>query len=197
MRNSFKILPSCILLAILLNACIVSSIHPLWTKENRIFNKALIGKWYEPDCKELCTSLSFKPSGDTAYIMRLFIPDGDIPYKTHMAFADSSLVTLVKLGKNLFLDIFPMDQDVSSILYNHYIPVHTFLKVKKIGTEIELQQLNAERLETLFGQKRVRLSHEISDDHTILTASTKQLIRFMEKYANDPEAFEEPINLVR
>ena len=201
MRNSIKYLSGLTLLIFLLNGCIVSSIHPLWTKENRIFEERYLGKWGDPDCApgDSCGYITLENAGDTAYTLTQTIFDSELFGSEHEIMIDSALATLVQIGQHSFLDIFPLSEQAAWAwgIYTPYIPVHSFLRVKIDKDNLVLEKLDPERLETLFKQKRIRLKHEIEGDHTILTAPTKDLVRFMKKYADDPQAFEESYILVQ
>ena len=201
MRNSMRFVFGLTLLIFLVNGCIVSSIHPLWTKENRIFEDKYLGKWEDPDCspEDSCGYITLKNVGDSAYILSQHFLDEDFLGAENKVFIDSALATLVHLGNHTFLDIFPLSEQAIWAwgIYTPYIPVHSFLRVKLDKNNLVLEKLDADRLETLFKQKRIRLKHEIQGDHTILTAPTKDLVRFMKKYADDPQAFEESYILVQ
>ena len=76
----------------------------------------------------------------------------------------------------------------------NYIPAHTFMKFDIIGNEIALTEFDNERLINLFEQNRIRLAHEIAgedDGYVVITASTDDLQKFITRYANDKDAFEE------
>ena len=80
------------------------------------------------------------------------------------------------------------------IMFKNYVPVHTFMKFDFIDDQITLTEFDNERLIELFGQNRIRLAHEMAgedDDYVVITASTDDLQKFITRYANDQEAFEE------
>ena len=136
-------------------------------------------------------------------------------------------IHLVNLGDHLFFDILPDDIEylkfedktlgvpiefsgfgdskakepdihLNSLYFQHMMPVHTFAKVEIEKDEVKIYRFDQEWLDDLFKQRKVRIKHEeTSDGQIILTASTSDLQKFFEKYAEDENAYLEPIILHR
>ena len=69
------------------------------------------------------------------------------------------------------------------------------MKFDFIDDEIVLTEFDNDRLIKLFQQNRIRLPHEIpgeDEDYVVITASTDELQKFITRYANDKDAFNEP-----
>ena len=180
------------ILVILSQACTVFSIHPLYTDEDRLSIDEIIGTW---------------ESGSERVIFNK-LPDNR--YKMTLISEDTILfsASLLSLNNQVFIDLFPFgdcdfpdmnDCLVYDNLSKNFLPVHSFLKADLMDNQIILTPFNQKRLLTLFEQNRIRLAHEMvyyeSDDEepiVVLTASTPDLQKFISRYANDEEAFDEP-----
>lgn len=190
---------SCLIL--LLEGCLISSIYPLWDLSTRIFDKSLAGEWYSPDDSTVNYKLSVL--GDTAYLFTTtYDTKGEklkFEIRPDTIMEIKHLATMVKLGKFTFLDLYPWDEDseIYDRFQENFVPVHTFLKIEYENDILKVYNMDGEHLDELFEKNRIRLKHEMFGDYTLLTASTNELQEFMKKYADDPEAFEEPSILYR
>lgn len=194
---------------LLFAACKVVSLHPLWNDETRVFDPSLTGIWKVAEEDSADFQLALESLGDTAYRFIYFSTDekpsqsdwldlsflsmaGDtyeIPWQK-MEFT----ANLVNLEGQYFFDLTPPTsqaaEDFAFLAWElNYLPVHTFIKVDRKGDQLRLSVLDDERLEDLFKQNRVRLSHETTSDWTVITASTRELQAFLRKYARDEAAF--------
>ena len=113
---------------------------------------------------------------------------------------------LIKLNNQYFVDLFPDDEcsffdgvDCKGLdnLFRNYIPAHTFMKFDIVDDKIALTEFDNERLIKLFHENKIRLAHEIpgdtddDDSYVVITASTDDLQKFITRYSNDKEAFNE------
>ncbi len=165
--------------AILLTGCgDLLSIQPLATKDNAVFDSALIGVWSDGDDLLLRVSED-KPA---AYdILWMNTKDGDkVKLKGR----------LVQLRDQKVLDVWPADPTPFSI------PGHAFLAVRVTGEGIE-----ARFLDTKWLREKVRqsdsLAHISIEGDPLITAPTAQLEAFLLKFGLSPEAQDEPIRLRR
>ncbi len=190
-RKLFLILA---IIAIFLSGCLVRSIHPLYTEKDLILVPEIVGKWLNKDGdeyifikKEKGKSYSFihinkknvgkmAPVNDTAYMDAHFL----------------------KLGGQIFMDLFPGDNEqmdkLQTTLAFHLVGIHSFYKILIVDGKPQIQEMDDEWLEKMIKSKRIRIKHERlqSDDGIVLTASTKELQKFMTKYANEEKAFKKP-----
>ena len=221
--KSFKLFFLTVLTLMILNGCLVVSLHPLWTKESRDFHTGLIGDWLPKGDSDSTDNafinvegdyqLCFENLGDSTYLMHTYydasgtIMDMGIfqtPNEEENIHVNtiSRIATLVNLNGTYFLDLEPPSKNQFSefdsfVREMNYLPVHTILKLEIKEKSIVLWELNDDRLEDLFDQKRVRLDHEEIDDVTVITASTEELQRFLVKYADDEKAFEDPMEFIK
>ena len=166
----------------LLQACI-PSIHPLYTADTLIFEEALVGNWSDgPD-----RQWDFKRGTNKNYQV-IFTENGKpVQYDVH----------LVQLGNSYFLDFY-LDENLNDNYITPLIPSHSFAKVIWKEDKMDIYFFDYEWLEKLFKQRKIRLKHEVADDNTIiLTASSEELQKFVQKYAHEEAAFIDPSQLQR
>ena len=110
----------------------------------------------------------------------------------------SFIATPFKINNQTFLDFFPLEYqgDVDNLLESHSIYTHSLVKydIQKNGN-IEVKWLDEDKVEELFKQKKIKIKHQtigMLNDKYLLTASSKELQKFLEKYmaSNDAEKWE-------
>jgi len=200
------------LAAILLAGCApIVSLHPLFTKENIVFDEKLVGTWVK-DVNNPEVIWKFSRLDESA-AKGLLEPWKDVITKFYgLDITDqdgrkgSFAACLVKLGDRLFLDIFPErfpsgEQDIEKapLAYNafFFVPVHTFIRVDSIADQLTIHVTDDDRFKELIEAVPGSVKHEIVDDRPILTASTKELQEFVTKFAADERLFPNDLTLVR
>lgn len=78
---------------------------------------------------------------------------------------------------------------------NHFFPVHTFSKISIHDNQLDIEFFKSSFISDLISSNRIRIKHEKTDDSILITASTSELKKFVEKYAHETEAFEKPLEL--
>jgi hypothetical protein len=177
--------------ALIVAGC-VPSLNPLYTEKDLIFEPALVGVWAESDdAKE---TWAFEKSGDKGYKL-VYAADGK---------AGEFDARLLKLGDTMFLDLYPDDVGLKEINRNdfykaHLIPAHTFAKVTQIEPVLQMAFFNPDWLNKLLETDPKAIQHQkLSEDRIVLTASTKELQKFVLKHADTKDAFgDEPSKLKR
>jgi hypothetical protein len=168
----------CLLAVLLLNAC-VPSLHPLYTADTIIRRDEIIGVWKEkPDSTEVWT---FTKADDKGYKLVHEEKEG----------AQSIMdVRVVKLGESLFLDLFAADAPLQEAKIGDFyksslLRGHLFAKVK-IGTTLELQFLDPDKLKKLLAEEPRALQHTlVNEDELVLTAATADLQKFFKKHTDN------------
>jgi len=192
------------LLAGLLGGCIpVMSLHPLYTEKDVVFDEKLLGVWNSDPNDTSNGTWEFKRSSEKA----------EKAYE--LIFSDEEgkrglfIAHLVKLENRLFLDVYPpelpcgtLEEDPNKIewLYNtfFFVPAHTFIKINSIEPQLKMQLTIEGEMEKLLKEEPNAVKYEaIEDDRLILTASTKELQKFVLKYADDDRVFIDEIVLTR
>ena len=192
---------------ILLTSCVVKSLHPFYNKETISFDQSFIGHWQDSKKgnwkvvsfeSEITKDNPFKKMKkedlkvyneykNSYYIQRIY-EGKEVNF----------IATPFKINNQKFLDFFPLDhQDgVDNLLQSHSIYTHSLVKydVQKNG-KIEIRWLAEDKVQPLFKQKKIKIKHEtigILNENYLLTASSKELQKFIEKYmaSNDAEKWE-------
>ena len=164
--------------------CFVLSVHPLYFEKDLVFEPDLVGTWgpkeHEKDLEELWI---FKKSGDKSYRLIIKVKDeGEGMFEAH----------LLKLGKHLFLDLFPEEPETGSEFYNmHVIPAHSFIRVSLEGHVLRMGFFDLDWLEKNIEENKISIKHEKRDDMIVLTASTKELQEFILKHVEEAFTYEE------
>jgi hypothetical protein len=187
---------------VLISSCAIFSIHPLYHSTDLLQKDTLLGLWLEEDNTK--GSIQFTSQDDNDLYKTIMIDDSDT------ALFEAGLL---ELDGQLYLDFFPSEDcdffgggDCTMLvnLSNNYIPTHTFMKVDIVKNSLKITPFDGERLVQLFRQNRIRLAHEFfdpeedqNDDFVVITASTDDLQKFVARYSNDEEAFDEPITYNR
>lgn len=166
------------MLAVLATGCI-TSVHPLFTDNELIFRPELIGSWQNGD--EIMTFSRIK---DSRYSM----------VKVEKTDTTRFIGSLGKLGNHYFLDVTidPDDPKVNDLLGAYVFPVHIFFRISFENEQLSMDAFafSSDWLEKLIKERRIRIRHEVENDHILLTASTVELQKFVTKYADEPKALE-------
>lgn len=199
-------------MAVLLSACDIKSINPLFRSEDDLIAvEGLSGKWVEPGKEDRSwtfqgESLDINVKENTA--MGEF--EGSIGLSSDSSPAYSLVyaegkdtayfgVFLVKINDHVFADIYLTELDFeNSMMENHVLAVHTFAKVEIDGDKLSFHQFNGDWLQDLIEENRIRIAHEETlTGEIILTASPEELQKFVAKYADEPKAYGDEIILNR
>ncbi len=186
-------------IAVLFSGCIVYSFYPLYNKEDLFANDILTGEWTDDDG----TVWQFEHSyfgekvpaniDSTSYTLKFEdSATGEIAEKEFS-------VHIVKLKGHYFLDFYLEDytNDEDFTLYDfHIIPVHTFAKLTVETNKLTINWFDQDWLEELIDENKIRIHHEDNDDFILLTAKPDELQKFVTKYVNSEEAFEDGLEVV-
>ena len=180
-------------------SCLVISIHPLYTEKDLIFVPELLGTWVGEE-EDVWT---FNQSGKNAYELILRQQRDSKETKSSIDYFNYSEdgeyeAHLVKLGKFLFLDIYPNEPEIEEYGYDfHLVPVHSFWRIWVEKDVMRLTYLSEDWLEEMLDKKKVNIAHIRLEGRVVLTAPTEELQKFVLKYAEDSEAFPEPEGYMR
>ena len=185
--------------SLIISGCYVRSLQPLYRYQDVVFDSTLVGTWIDDDS----TTWSFRESRSNSYELIYYEPEYDLSNGESVP-GDSVefVVHLVSLDNSLFMDLFPGEVPVTSrvrnLLYQlHLIQVHTFAKVWLKGDSLSISMFDPEWLEKLIYKEGDVISYERIYDDNVLSASTPDLQEFVLKFADDPEVFAEPLELLR
>lgn len=177
----------CMAVILLGGGCFTTTMHPLYTDNTIISDSALIGTWIEAESGEI---LKFTKSEEKSYRLVYIDEDGR---------AGHFEVHLLKLGDNMFLDLFPAEEKVNwnDAYKEHFLLLHSFIYVEKIEPILKLAMMEPEWLEEFLTKNPRTVAHEKIDGSYILTAASKQLQSFIIEYASPDEAFSEVTEYIR
>ncbi|MCG6189293.1 hypothetical protein [Maribellus maritimus] len=183
-------------IAVFLSSCVVYSFYPLYNKEDLFANDILTGKWTDDDgtlWNFEHTYLGEKvPENIDSTSYTLFLKDKD---EKESEFS----VHIVKLGGHYFLDFYVeeyFDDDNLNLASFHIIPVHTFAKLTVEENKLIINWFDQNWLEDLIKENKIRIHHENNGDVILLTAKPNELQKFVTKYVNSEEAFEDGLEAV-
>ena len=177
------------LLMLVMNSC-VYSLFPIYTDDTLVSLPGLIGRWgMEGKPEEYIefsslsaekSNLANSPEGVAKHgkSYQIEITEGvkKEVYVGHIA----------QIGKDYFLDLYPIDDYSSNLM-----PVHTFIKLNFTNNQLDLTAFNLEKLNKLFESNLIRLRHENVDGTVLITAQPKEIQKFIDQYSDDETVFEE------
>jgi hypothetical protein len=188
---------------VFLQSCTIFSLHPLYHEEDLLMEPGLEGMWQDNEDGD--EYVYFEQLDDKMYLFRYMEEQDDDSTLSDMDTV-SFEAGLLRVGDHYFLDLYPYyerdkDEEADYLLAN-FIPTHSFLKIEWDQNKIVVYMFNYDRMKKLFEQNRIRIKHELIEegkvtDYIVITASTDDLQRFIRKYANDPEAFDDPGVFIR
>lgn len=105
--------------------------------------------------------------------------------------AQAYQVHLVEIGGDYFMDMYPLLEFTDNSFSENLFPVHTFMKLSVDGDRLQLIPFDLEKLNELFESNLIRLRHEYVYGNVVITAQPKEIQKFLEKYSNDENVFDE------
>jgi len=185
-------------IALFFSGCVVFSFYPLYTEKDLFENDLLTGAWIDDDETiwnfehPLRDKKDPDSSDKTSYRLKLNYKDSE---QDENAVFD---VRVIKLEGHYFLDFYLEEygDDDTGLAEFHLIPVHTFAKVEFSDNKVFINWFDQDWLEKLIKQNKIRIHHENNGDFILLTAKPEELQKFVTKYVNSDEAFENGLDVV-
>ena len=183
---------------LLLTSCVVKSLEPFYTKKSISYDERLIGEWtdaakghwkiqsikeeIEKDSIKEVENLLYEVYKKSYYLIRTY-KEKETEY----------IVTPFQVKGNTFLDFYPIDNQerIDNLLEKHTIFTHSLVKYEldKDGN-LSIKWLDEDKIEDLFEQKKIKIQHHkigLTKDKYLLTASSEDLERFIEKYISSDD----------
>lgn len=177
--------------ALLLSACI-PSVNPFYTEKDVVFDARLVGEWRAKEDSEEPETWKFEQGENRAYKLTVTEKKGK---------QGKFAAQLFKLKNEHFLDLIPTEcelaPDQADLVAASMFPGHLLLRVPQIEPELKLAYCDYEWLEKFLKAHPKALSHRRHDDSLVLTATTRDLQRFVLKHLGEEELFQKPNELVR
>lgn len=176
-------------LALLVSACI-PSVHPFYTEKDDVFDARLLGEWLAKEDSPERETWTFEPGEDKGY--KLIVREKNGKKGRFSA-------RLFKLKNEHFLDLIPTEcefaPDQAGLVGAALFPGHLLMRVPQIEPELQLAYCDFDWLEKFLKANPKSLAHRKQDDATVLTATTRELQRFVLKHLG--EMFQEPGTMVK
>lgn len=173
--------------AMLATGCWMLSINPLYFESDLILEPSLVGVWNDPKGGSSKTWTIEAAEGKTYHLttQESDAPDGS--FEAH----------LLRLGGNLYLDLYPDEvEHGNEFQIGHLVPAHSIWRMTLKGDDLSLDCIDANWLEAKIDSGLVSIDHIRPENVIVLTASTKDLQAFVQKYP-DESLTGEPIELKR
>lgn len=193
------ILTGALFLGILFLEGCLTTLHPIFTEKDLVFDPRLSGNWKKTkdgstasyrqanshDLEELSPSL--KRNAARIFVLEEKDAQGNLQ--------STSYAFMVKLGKYYYMDYYAAginkNESADVFFASHYVPMHSIYRIKFTDNRsFDIQQLDGGYLEKLIRNKQVRIRHEVTGDGDFLiTAPTEELQQYLIKYSDVPEAY--------
>lgn len=175
---------------LLVSACI-PSLNPFYTAKDVVFDTHLVGIWQTKNAGE-DQRWKFEQGKDNSYQLKITEKDGkEGKFTAH----------LFKLKQELFLDLIPSDcgfsKDQADLVGCAMFPGHLLVRVAQLGLELKLAMTDFDWLSKYLEANPKALAHHTEEERVLLTASTRDLQRFVLKHLGKGELFGEPSVMVR
>ena len=200
-----KTKPVILIFALLLfSSCIVKSLKPFYLTQHIKFDKRLLGDWTTGKTSTWKIT-SFKDTWEKENKDRSKLSEDEL--RVYETYKDSYFVVYNKsdkegqfiampfmVGDSLFLDFTPVEyqsEELNALAAQHLLKTHSaaFVDFQSDGN-IKLRWLDQSVVSKLLEQGKIRIKHEVTgiDEDFVLTASSEELYRFLEKFmASDLE----------
>ena len=159
-----------------------SSLHPIYTEKDLIFEPGLLGTWSPDNSSE---TWSFSAHDPTSY--RLVVKDDEGAEGIFM-------VHLVEIDGKRFLDLLP--EDLDDAMTDFFLPLHMFLFVEQIEP-LRTRSMEHDWLSEYTEENPETIQHAKIDDRIVLTAPTEELQEFVLRHLKTQGAFSEPSDMIR
>ena len=184
MKNTLKLLT---LSFLLMFASCVTSLNPLYTEQDLIFDAALLGVWTD------------KNSTETWELTKADEKEYKIVYTDEDGKTGEFTAHLLKADGKTFLDLTPVEPTLSQndFYKGHFLPTHTFALVSQTAPTVQISFLEPKWLKKSLAENPKAIRHEKLDDEILLTDAPKKLQKFLLAHLNTEGAFAKPISLKR
>lgn len=170
-------------LGLLLSGC-VTSLQPLVTDKDAIFDAGLVGTWNQTN-------------GDS----RWEIQSEDDAYRVIITAEEGKRGEfqgrLTELDGRRYLDLKPDLDSIDALNFYrwHLLPMHSFLRVDVTDGDMKLALMNIQWLQKYVEEHPDAIAVTEVDKRHVLSASTSELREFIAAHAGEPEFFMDPIEL--
>ncbi|MCW5551592.1 MAG: hypothetical protein KIS67_05420 [Verrucomicrobiae bacterium] len=188
---SWKIAATLAIAVALLSACI-PSVNPYYTDKQVFFEPRLVGEWLPQEDSKDAESWKFESAEGKAYKLTVTEEEGrQGEFTAH----------LFKLKQELFLDLIPSEckyaTNEAGLVAAAMIPGHLLARVTQVAPELKLAFFDWRWLEQHLKANPKALAHRAAGETIVLTASTRDLQRFVLKHLGEDGLFDSPSVMTR
>ena len=184
---------------LILNSCIVKSLHPFYTKGTLSFEKRFLGIWKDnedPNNQWIITSVkdyyteewkkdTIPPSPEDLERYNKE-KEGYLVIKKQKNDVGIFLAMPFKINNQLFLDFKPITSSCEcsiDLMGYHKVITHSLVKFDILNdNSISIKWFSSEKMKSLFENHKIYIKHEKYDSEYLLTASPEELQKFIAKY---------------
>jgi hypothetical protein len=175
----------------LLTACI-PSVNPFYTAKDLVFDPRLVGEWRGKEEADEGEIWKFETDTNKTYQLIISEKEGKQgKFKAH----------LLKLKNEQFLDLIPTDCDYADkqaeLVAFSMFPGHLLVRVVQLEPELKLAFFDFDWLQKHLEANPKSLAHHQEGERIVLTATTKELQKFVLKHLGEGELFDKVGELVR
>ncbi|HKK21984.1 MAG TPA: hypothetical protein VJ983_10965 [candidate division Zixibacteria bacterium] len=182
-----KYAPAFIVLCCAIFSGCVTSLNPIYTDKDIVFDTSILGEWHDPDSPE---KYAFSQSGENEYHL-VYTDDNGVP-------ADFTL-RMVRLDSLRFFDVFPDEPDLggNEFYEMHFLPVHSFVRILSTSPTLDLATIDDEWLNKYLQTHPQEIAGQEIEGELVLTGQTSDLQKFLIHISGIKGAFDEPTQLIR
>ncbi|MFQ6674769.1 MAG: hypothetical protein ACE5LH_00345 [Fidelibacterota bacterium] len=171
---------------LLVNSCLVKSVHPWYDTGTVVFEPALLGDWSNP---EEGIFLRFSQKGDNIFYDVEYVEDNDTTY--FRAF-------LTRLDDELYLDYTPRPGTLEGWTDILMLPLHSLMKTELNPGELVLTPPDYSWLtsRTKSGDLE-EIQYQLVGDDPVLTSPTPALRQFIVRYGSQEGFWGDPLKVTR
>lgn len=195
------------ILALLLSSCVVKSLHAFYTNDILFYEQKLVGQWSDASkgtwniqpFKEVILSEnhvggSGQLEAEQKRLLDLYNKGYVVNYKNDST-ESVFLAMPFKIKNQLFLDFTPIqdkesEQGDNNLYRAHLINTHSLAKLDfDTNNKATIKWFDQDKLEALLNEDKIKIKYEKTgfDETILLTASSEELVKFIEKYMNSQD----------
>ena len=193
-----------IVLALLLNSCIVKSLYPFYTKDTLSFEKRFLGIWKDNnDSENQWIIASAKEYYEEEWKKDTVPPspedmekynkekEGYIVINKQKNDVAIFMAMPFKINNQLFLDFTPITSSCEcsiDLIGYHEVTTHSLVKFDILNDKSALLKwFSSEKMKDLIENNKINIKHEKLDQGYLLTASPEELQKFIAKYMDSKD----------
>jgi hypothetical protein len=189
-RTQIAVIAATLLLAAC--AACIPSLNPFYTPKDVVFEDRLLGEWQEKEKPQDPEIWKFEKGDPNAYKLTVTEQKGKHgEFNAH----------LFKLKDHYFLDLIPTGCDYptnqADLVNASMFPGHLLAHVSQLEPNLSIAFFDFDWLQKQLTNNPSLLDHRREGDSFVLTASTRDLQRFVLKHLGSGELFSKPGELVR